>query len=39
MCVRLIQIKDKAMARATYKYTTSYLAFLFLLMIIDRVLL
>lgn len=39
MCVRLIQMKDKAMARATYKYTTSYLAFLFLLMIIDRVLL
>jgi protoheme IX farnesyltransferase len=39
MCVRLIQIKDKAMARATYKYTTSYLAFLFLLMIVDRVLL
>lgn len=39
MCVKLIQIKDKAMARATYKYTTSYLAFLFLLMIIDRVLL
>lgn len=39
MCVRLMQVKDKAMARATYKYTTSYLAFLFLLMIIDRVLL
>lgn len=39
MCVRLIQIKDKALARATYKYTTSYLAFLFLLMIVDRVLL
>jgi heme o synthase len=39
MCLRLIQIKDKAMARATYKYTTSYLAFLFMLMIIDRVLL
>lgn len=39
MCVKLIRIQDKAMARATYKYTTSYLAFLFLLMIIDRVLL
>jgi protoheme IX farnesyltransferase len=39
MCVKLIQVKDKAMARSTYKYTTSYLAFLFLLMIIDRVLL
>lgn len=39
MCIRLMQVKDKAMARATYKYTTSYLAFLFLLMIIDRVIL
>jgi len=39
VCIRLMQVKDKAMARSTYKYTTSYLAFLFLLMIIDRVIL
>lgn len=36
---RLIQVADKAMARRVYKYSTAYLAFLFLLMIIDRVLL
>lgn len=39
MCIQLIKIKDKVITRATYKYTTAYLAFLFLLMIIDRVLL
>ncbi|MBK9122241.1 MAG: protoheme IX farnesyltransferase [Chloroflexi bacterium] len=39
MSVRLIRLKDKAIARATYKYSTSYLAFLFLLMIVDRILL
>lgn len=39
MSVKLIQIADKATARSTYKYSTAYLAFLFLLMIIDRVLL
>lgn len=32
----LIRIKDKAAARKTYKYSTAYLAFLFLIMIIDR---
>lgn len=37
--VRLIQVADKAMARRTYKYSTAYLAFLFLLMIVDRLLL
>jgi protoheme IX farnesyltransferase len=37
--VKLIRIADKAAARSTYKYSTAYLAFLFLLMIIDRVLL
>lgn len=39
MAARLIRLKDKAAARATYKYSTSYLAFLFLLMIVDRMLL
>lgn len=36
MAVRLIQKADGAAARTMYKYTTSYLAFLFLVMIIDR---
>lgn len=36
MAVRLIQKADGAAARSMYKYTTSYLAFLFLVMIIDR---
>ncbi|MGB1285900.1 MAG: heme o synthase [Aggregatilineales bacterium] len=36
-CVRLIQVKSKAMARNVYKYSSMYLAFLFLAMIIDRV--
>jgi heme o synthase len=39
MSVKLIRVADKAMARSTYKYSTAYLAFLFLLMIIDRLLL
>lgn len=37
--VKLIQVADKAMARRTYKYSTTYLALLFLLMIIDRIVL
>ncbi len=37
--VLLIQVADKAMARKTYKYSTAYLAFLFLLMMIDRLVL
>ncbi len=32
----LIRIKDKAAARKTYKYSTAYLAFIFLVMIFDR---
>jgi heme o synthase len=39
MAAKLIRIADKAMARSTYKYSTAYLAFLFLLMIVDRMLL
>lgn len=39
MSMRLIQEATKAMARSTYKYSTAYLAFLFLIMIVDRVLL
>lgn len=35
MCIRLIRVATKAVARSTYKYTTSYLAFLFLIMIVD----
>lgn len=38
LAVRLIRVADKAMARRVYKYSTAYLAFLFLLMILDRVL-
>lgn len=34
--VKLIQRADGAAARTMYKYTTSYLAFLFLVMIVDR---
>jgi protoheme IX farnesyltransferase len=37
--IRLIQRADGAMARSTYKYSTAYLAFLFLAMMIDRFLL
>ena len=36
MAIKLIQKADGAAARAMYKYTTSYLAFLFLVMIVDR---
>ncbi len=36
--VKLIQKADGAAARTMYKYTTSYLAFLFLVMIVDRLL-
>jgi protoheme IX farnesyltransferase len=36
MAVKLIQKADGAAARTMYKYTTSYLAFLFLVMIVDR---
>ena len=38
MSVRLLQNTSKAMARTTYKYSTAYLAFLFLAMIFDRLL-
>jgi len=38
MAIKLIQIADKAIARSLYKYSTSYLAFLFLAMMIDRLL-
>ena len=34
--IKLIQRADGAAARTMYKYTTSYLAFLFLVMIVDR---
>jgi len=36
MAWRLILLADKAMARSTYKYSSMYLAFLFLAMIVDR---
>jgi protoheme IX farnesyltransferase len=36
--VKLIQRANGAAARTMYKYTTSYLAFLFLVMIVDRLL-
>jgi protoheme IX farnesyltransferase len=36
MAVMLIREKDGATARATYKYSTMYLAFLFLAMILDQ---
>jgi protoheme IX farnesyltransferase len=39
MAARLIRQTDKAFTRATYKYTTFYLALLFLIMIVDRVIL
>lgn len=38
MAVKLIQRANGAAARTMYKYTTSYLAFLFLVMIVDRLL-
>lgn len=37
--VRLLRDGSKAVARSTYKYSTAYLAFLFLTMMIDRLLL
>lgn len=36
MSIKLIQVADKATARAVYKYSSMYLAFLFLAMICDR---
>jgi heme O synthase-like polyprenyltransferase len=38
MALRLIRVADKAAARRMYKYSTAYLAFLFLAMIVDRIL-
>jgi heme o synthase len=38
MAWRLIKLADKAAAKRMYKYTTAYLAFLFLAMILDQVL-
>ncbi len=35
MSIRLIREADKAIARSTYKYSTAYLAFLFMAMLID----
>ncbi len=37
MAIRLIKLADKAAARQMYKYSTAYLAFLFLAMILDQV--
>jgi len=39
MSIKLIRVADKAMARTLYKYSSAYLAFLFLAMIFDRLLL
>ena len=38
LAVKLIRQADKATARALYKYSSLYLALLFLAMIIDRLL-
>jgi heme O synthase-like polyprenyltransferase len=38
MSVILIRVASKPMARNVYKYSSAYLAFLFLAMIIDRIL-
>ncbi len=38
MSIRLIREADKAIARSTYKYSTAYLAFLFMAMLIDVIL-
>lgn len=38
MSIRLIREADKAIARSTYKYSTAYLAFLFMAMMIDIIL-
>ncbi|MFN8373902.1 MAG: heme o synthase [Anaerolineae bacterium] len=37
MSIRLLRVADKATARSMYKYSTAYLAFLFLAMILDKV--
>jgi heme o synthase len=37
MSIRLLQVADKAAAKRMYKYSTAYLAFLFLAMILDKV--
>jgi len=37
MSLTLIRVADKATAKRTYKYSTAYLAFLFLAMMLDRV--
>lgn len=37
MAMRLLRDGSKALARSTYKYSTAYLAFLFMAMIIDRI--
>ena len=37
MSLKLIRIADKATAKRTYKYSTAYLAFLFLAMMLDRI--
>jgi protoheme IX farnesyltransferase len=39
LSLMLLQVADKAMARRVYKYSTAYLALLFLAMILDRILL
>jgi protoheme IX farnesyltransferase len=39
MAVLLIKEKDGATAKQTYKYSTAYLAFLFMAMILDKVIL
>lgn len=38
VCVKLIRVADKPMARVVYKYSSMYLALLFMAMIIDRLL-
>jgi protoheme IX farnesyltransferase len=35
MSIKLIKVADKAMARSAYRYSTAYLAFLFLAMLLD----
>ena len=37
--IKLFRVADKVMARRAYKYSTAYLAFLFLAMIVDKALL
>jgi protoheme IX farnesyltransferase len=39
LSIKLIQFADKATARVLYKYSSAYLAFLFLAMMFDRLLL